>query len=213
MQLERAKIRASGCGGFLNPPTHPEHNFSVVSTRKDDFFMSLSSAAICGYIIMSVKEEAQAKLDAWVRPDLDSDEIQDWIHRVLGYFNDCYSPDGINRTVTDCLTRNGNPFEVGIHRHLGVLFILQYYPEYEPRGVDFINAYWGKKPEKVVPLDYDNVQEFEVGSKWVRNKIVYVVSSTTAMMVMYFDESDTKPNPTIHKDTKWAFGLINKEYK
>ena len=209
---DRAKIVNSGMGGFLNPPTHPEHNFSVSSTKRDDFHLSLSGAAKCDYIIDNVREAAQKLLDDWVAPDIDSDEIQDWIHQVLGYFRNCYSPDGIDRKVSDCKITAGNPFEIGIMRHLGVLHILNYYPEYQPRGIDFMNAYWGQKKEQYKEVEAE-IQEFEQGSKWKRDGNVHVVASTTNMMVIYYDESDKSLNPKLLKDTKLVFGLTHKEIK
>ncbi len=210
---EGAKIEHSGCGGFLNPPTHPEHDYSVVSTRRDQFILCLTSASTDEYITDSTRIAAKKLLDDWVAPDIDSDEVQDWIHQVLGYFNNCYSPDGQNRKVSDCKITAGNPFEIGIMRHLGVLLILKYYPEYQPRGVDFLNAYWGQKKEQYKEVKGEETQEFEQGSKWKRDGNVHVVANTTNMMVIYYDETDKSLNPKLLKDTKLVFGMTHKEIK
>ena len=210
MEKSRAKIKSGGHGGFLNPPTHPEHDYHVESTKKDDFSISLSSAVETDWIIDSVREKAKEMLDAWVRPDIDSDEVQDWIHQVLGYFENCYSPDGINRNAGNCKITHGNPFEIGIMRHLGVLFILQYYPEYEPKGLDFMNAYWGKKSNQVIEKPQEEMF-YEQGSKWKKEDNVHVIANTTTMMVIYYDEKDERPNPKLYKDTKLAFSLTHKK--
>ena len=151
MTKEDAVIKAGGQAGFLNPPTHPEHNFHVVSVRRDCFSIGLFSAAKADWIVDNVRERAKEMLDEWEanKPALKDDNVQDWIHQVLGYFNNCYSPDGINRNVSDCNIIKGSPFKIGVKKHLGVLLVKKYYPEYKPKAMDFLNAYWSKKPEKL----------------------------------------------------------------
>ena len=215
MTKDKAVIKSGGQGGFLNPPTHPEHNWHVSSVKRDDFSIALSSAVKAEYIVDNVRQRAKEMLDEWEqnKPALDSDIVQDWIHQVLGYFRNCYSKDGIDRKVNECLINKGNPFNIGIMRHLGVLYILQYYPEYEPKGIDFMNAYWGKKPEESdykEDLTYLEVT-YDAGTKWKRDDKVHVIASTTPMMVIYYDEKDESINPKLYKDTKLAFQLTHKE--
>lgn len=156
---ERGIISRSGMGGFLNPPTHPEHNYHVMidlkRKREDRGGMSLSAAVNTEWLDDKVKKEASNLLTNWVKPDINSPEIKDWIYNVLGYFRDCFSPDGINRSVSDniiWIPKNRKPFgdkwqhfKRNINWHLGVMMIRQYYPEYKPSISDFKNAYWGKK--------------------------------------------------------------------
>lgn len=143
------KIASGGCGGFLNPPTHPEHNRSVRNLyggERNYFLMSLSSAVTCEWLDKAAKAQAKAILDAWIAPPIDSAEIQDWIYHTLGYFKNCYTRDKANRNVnnkeTFYISKDEN---APLDHHLGVLHIQQYYPDYEPLDVHFNNAYWGTK--------------------------------------------------------------------
>lgn len=141
---EEGIIIYSGMGGFLKPPTHPEHTHSV---RENGGSMSLSVAVECEYLDDAVKNEAKKLLNEWQAPDINSPEIKEWIYEILGYFNHCYSKGGINRSVNDGMEIiEADPFKSKIiDRHLGVIMIREYYPKYTPTKEDFKNAYWGKK--------------------------------------------------------------------
>ena len=162
----QARLMKEGQGGFLNPPTHPEHNFHVQHKFKKDgeFYMSLTGAIESDWIEDSIRERAQDLLNEWEKDKLplDHEDIKDWIHQVLGYFRNCYSPDGEDRSVSNCKILDVNPFqlegkmkETAIKRHLGILMIREYYPKYEPKADDFLNAYWGKKSEEFTDLFED----------------------------------------------------------
>ena len=136
---EKGIIVNEGMGGFLNPPGHPEHYYSVefnLRRRKENRnACSLTYAAYeASFLDDSIRKKAKKILDDWktTRPSLSTPEIQDWIHQVLGYFKNCYSPDGVTRDASKCVIISGNPFEIGVNRHLGVMFIRQFYPEYKP---------------------------------------------------------------------------------
>jgi len=143
------RIVNSGMGGFLNPPEHPEHFYSVKQFGPDyfggAFSMSLSSAVECDWLLDSVKAKAKAVLDQWIKPELESEAVQDWICRCLGYFKNCYSKDGVGRNVNTDLIVSKEPLDV--NRHLGVMHIRKFYPEYIPSEKDFEGAYWGAKGE------------------------------------------------------------------
>jgi len=143
-------IKLDGCGGFLNPPTHPEHTHSVTGRN---FFMSLSSAVDAEWLEDIVRARAKRILDAWTPLPIEHEDVQNWIYRSLGYFNNCYSKDWINRNVnTHCeiikYKKGSLEFWKNMPRHLGVMHIREYYPQYQPKLSDFNNAYWGKKPTK-----------------------------------------------------------------
>lgn len=150
------KIAFGGMGGFLNPPTHPEHDYSVSSVYGDNFSMSLSAASESEWLNASTVIRAKAMLDEWQKPDINSQSVKEWIYQVLGYFENCFSPDGIDRNVSNSLTwipKNGKKwgdkwqnFKRDTNKHLGVMLIRKYYPEYKPSITDFKMAYWGKKP-------------------------------------------------------------------
>lgn len=151
----RGRIGDSGCGGFLNPPTHPEHTYCVetFSGGRIDGFMSLSHAVECEWLDDLTREQAKLLLIEWQRPDIDSPEVQDWIHHILGYFKGCYkgqesSPGkGDEWYATNLRIDNSIPPMLNIDLHAGVRLIREYYPSFAPTTLHFAQAYWGKKPE------------------------------------------------------------------
>jgi len=150
----KAKIdRSSGCGGFLNPPTHPEHTISVATydaRGRSDGCMSLTSAKDCDYIDPSVAAQAARILAEWERPSLESVEVREWIAQVLGYFANCYrNPDRSGHEqwyASHLLIARRDPIEHASD-HAGVYLIRHFYPEYVPTREDFAGAYWGTKPD------------------------------------------------------------------
>lgn len=155
MKISRSiygKIVASGMGGFLNPPTHPEHSFSVSSSYGDTFSMSLTAAAKTDWLNSATKAAARHLLKTWKAPAIESTEVQDWIAHVLGYFKSCYSgsdSDGnISWNASDLrILPDADPV-LNADIHAGVHLIRGYYPEFTPTAEDFARAYWGTKTEK-----------------------------------------------------------------
>lgn len=78
--------------GFLSPPTHPEHDYSVSSFRgaREVGGTSLSSAVNAEFLSEPIRRSAAGILSAWKAPAVDSPEVQGWILQVLGYFRHCY---------------------------------------------------------------------------------------------------------------------------
>lgn len=150
---ERGIIVNKGLGGFLNPPTHPEHDYSVEYDLKrrpeDRGSMSLSYAVEkADYLTDETRTAAKRKLDSWVRPALESEEIQDWIAQVLGYFKNCYCDHGSQSEDRWNVGKLHGPKENNdIDDHAGVNLIWKYYPEFVPLEKHLNSAYWGKKPE------------------------------------------------------------------
>lgn len=148
-----AKIGTSqGAGGFLNPPTHPEHTVCVLTRgarRSDPGFMSLSCAAECDYITPATRTKAQRILDEWQPLPVDHPEVQEWVLQVLGYFRNCYRGYGAEpecwhvRRLHMLGAKDPVP---SADDHAGVHFIRKFYPGYAPTDEDFKNAYWGTKP-------------------------------------------------------------------
>jgi hypothetical protein len=151
--MTTAKIdRTSGCGGFLSPPTHPEHTISVKTYDARGTgvgCMSLTTAKDCDYIPAQVAEHAAHILAEWERPSLESAEVRDWVARVLGYFANCYrNPDRSGHEqwhASHLLIVRRNPLD-HVDDHAGVHLIRHFYPEYVPTAEDFAGAYWGTKP-------------------------------------------------------------------
>lgn len=140
--------RTSGCEGFLNPPTHPEHTMSVRLESEDHFIiMSLSSAAGSDWLDAATRKAARDILAGWERPPIDRDDVRAWVAQVLGYFRSCYRGGGPEETawhVANLSVKQGvNPME-HIDNHAGVHFIRKYYPEFTPTREDFDRARWGQ---------------------------------------------------------------------
>jgi hypothetical protein len=152
MTTTKGRIVSGGCGGFLNPPPHPENFISVeidLNRKKEDRgVLSLSYAIECDWLDRQTRHAARYKLNTWRRnrPPLSDSTIQDWILNVLGYFRDTYIHPYGSRNVRDLFfSKELNPLS-NAHLHAGVAFIRDFYPEYVPTVEHFKQAYWGKKP-------------------------------------------------------------------
>jgi hypothetical protein len=150
---EKGRLVYEGMGGFLNPPTHPEHNWSVETDLRrrpeNRGRMSLSAAVESKWLEPAAKASAQRKLESWKRPALESVKVQDWIIQVLGYFRDCYyNPEHgaegwhAGKVMID---HERDPM-AWVDHHAGVRLIRKYYPEFVPEREHFKQAYWGTKP-------------------------------------------------------------------
>jgi hypothetical protein len=165
---ERGRIVPEGMGGFLNPPGHPEHEWSVrVGFGRDAGCMCLRSAVESEWLDAATRDAARAKLAAWVPLPMGSPEVVDWCRNVLGYFRSMYGdprvpePERWNVDKLCVVNReSGDAAEIPVldtdedhstifFEHAGVHFIRKFYPEYVGLVEDFANAYWGKKPEEV----------------------------------------------------------------
>jgi hypothetical protein len=147
-RLPHGTVVGGGMGGFLCPPTHPEHSQSV---KFPGGSCALSS------VIDSPDEWHPATvavvrtvLSSWKRPPIDSPEVQDWIRQVLGYFRNCYKGDGPEPECWHAdklrILKKGDDARPN-EEHAGVHLIRKYYPEYQINAYDFGCAYWGTKPQ------------------------------------------------------------------
>jgi len=150
---EKGRIVNTGAGGFLNPPGHPEHKYSIETDLRqrpeNRGSMSLSGAVDCEWLDAATRAAAKAKLDSWVPLPLDAPEVQDWIRQVIGYFWGCYRNTTLHEP--ECwfvdklyILKSGDAARPN-EEHAGVHLIRKYYPEYSPVAVHFSEAYWGKK--------------------------------------------------------------------
>jgi hypothetical protein len=155
MDKERGRIVNRGMGGFLNPPGHPEHDFSVeFDLRRNPDNRggcSLSSAIDSEWLHDSVRNVAKALLDAWqeVKLPIDNPSVREWIFNIMGYFKNCYrNPDMKGEEqwyVTNILIipeRNAVQYQ---DEHCGVRLIRSYYPDFNLTDYHIANAYWGSK--------------------------------------------------------------------
>lgn len=144
MSQIKFEIVREGMGGFLNPPNDAEHTFSLVAKRRgrEIAAYSLREALKANEVPEDVKERIRALLDEH-KPVF----TEEWEHSVYNYFRNCYSPDGINRNVSDCIVdpENRQPKE----HHLAYLFIKQFFPDYQPNEYLILNngdkGAWSRK--------------------------------------------------------------------
>lgn len=151
---EKCKIINQGMGGFLNPPGHPEHNYSVQTDlrRKPENrgSMALSYALKSSTVDSLTLARVMTLLSAWeaTKPPLTDPAVKDWIRQVLGYYKGCFNfqPEIETGWHAGSLTIDSNldPLE-NADFHAGVHLIRRYYSEYKPTAEDFANAYWGKQ--------------------------------------------------------------------
>jgi hypothetical protein len=139
-----SRIDNSGMGGFLNPPGHPEHNYSV---KYYDGSCCLSTAAReqGDWIELEVRQEAKKLLSDWESKNSHKKPDSTWVKKTLAYFKHCYFNPDINVNGWDALhlliDRNKDPMQ-HIDTHAGVHFIRKFYPKYKPKAKDFTGT-WG----------------------------------------------------------------------
>ncbi len=150
------RLFKQGMGNFLNPPTHPEHEWCVETDlrRKPENrgFISLSCAAKSDYICHAARVAAKAKLESWKPLPVADARVQVWIRQVLGYFANCYRAFNINldseqewhaSELVIYVTRDPLLY---LDEHAGVHFIRTFYPKFAPTEQHFAEACWGTKP-------------------------------------------------------------------
>ncbi len=152
---EKCKIINQGMGGFLNPPGHPEHNYSVQMDlrRKPENrgSMTLSYALKSPTVDSMTLARVMTLLSAWkaTKPPLTAPAVKDWIRQCLGYYAGCFNFQG-NEAGWHCqnltIDSDVDPLE-NAEFHAGVHRIREFYPDYTPCRLDFLRAYWGTKPE------------------------------------------------------------------
>jgi hypothetical protein len=140
---ERGRIRNSGMGGFLNPPGHPEHNYSVEVGRRNNphSIMSLTVATEANWLNDATRSNARGLLESWKPLPIGHPQVAAWIRNVLGYYRNCYRNPNLPEPQcwygSDVLIdRDRNPLETP-EDHCGVHFIRKYYPGYWPSRDDF----------------------------------------------------------------------------
>lgn len=147
---ERGVIRREGMGGFLNPPTHPEHTnsveFDLHRSRENRGGMSLSTAVECEWLDDATRAEAKRRLDEWAGSPIESPDVQAWIRQVLGYFKGCYRGEGAEPECWHAgnlrIIKSSEP-QPPVEEHAGVHLIRKYYPEFAPTPQHFAEAKWG----------------------------------------------------------------------
>lgn len=122
MKSQNYRIVNESMGSFLTPFGHASQRYSV---KNYDGQMSLDHALEDKDVPENLKEKIKKLLE-----DNPVEFTEDWEHSCYNYFRNCYSPDGINRNVSNCIidkTNNKPP-----KHHLAYLHIKSYFPDYEP---------------------------------------------------------------------------------
>lgn len=153
LNKEVGRIVKRGMGGFLCPPGHPEHDWSVeydLRRRPENRgSCGLSYARVSVWLDDAVKAAAKKLLDDWAanKLPLNDPAVVRWCREVLGYFAGCYAGDpalGDDKwnVAKLCIDRAVDPV---LHAdiHAGVHLIRKYYPEFAPSAEDFAQAKWG----------------------------------------------------------------------
>ncbi len=147
---ERGRIVASGMGGFLNPPGHPEHTHHVETELRrrpeNRGGMSLRSAVESTWLASETRNAARRMLESWNanRPPIDPE----WVRSVLGYFRGCYrNPEAGDKQwhASDMVIDAARDPMANASDHAGVNLIRGFYPDYQPTAEDFAQAQWGRK--------------------------------------------------------------------
>lgn len=159
-QSRKYRIARDGMGGFLSPPSHPEHFVHIQVCSKYAQFKNADCYSIGSllepdkandpYIPAGAITAAKRLMKEWEekKPGLDNPETQDWILQVLGYFRSCYIPASGSRNASDLeIVHESLEPVYPWNRHAGVALIRDYYPDYQPKPEDFKQAYWGSKPQ------------------------------------------------------------------
>jgi len=97
-----------GSGGFLCPPGHPAHAYSVEGYWGGVVKPVSGPDLIAGldYLLSSEDRDVPAHLKARARQIMDSAVLvpsEAWIQNVYGYFKNSYSPDGADRNVSHAI--------------------------------------------------------------------------------------------------------------
>jgi hypothetical protein len=121
-------------GSFMEPPGHISHRYSVTSygVYGGDSYGSVTNALDNEWTPEPVKEFLRGLMERENKPVCD--EL--WLRKTYLYFKHCFSPDGEDRNVSDCIIDSS-----GIGRadwHLGYMYVKARFPEHEPR-VDLIH--------------------------------------------------------------------------
>jgi len=154
-RTEKGQIVHPGMGGFLNPPTHPEHEWHVQTDLRrrphNRGGMSLSAATEATWLDAATRSAAKKMLKDWKPPAPNNPEIVDWRQQVLGYFRNMYrNPNAPKNEQWNAsvmiVDRDRDPI-ANADDHAGVHFIRKFYPDYVPTEADFGGAYWGSRPE------------------------------------------------------------------
>lgn len=101
--------------------------------------MSISCAAQDPHVALNVRIECNKLLSQYSnnRPTTDTDEVREWIIRVLRYFRNCYVADNGSRNISDLIIDSALDPVLNADRHAGVAYIRDHYPDFTPTAEMF----------------------------------------------------------------------------
>lgn len=154
MGTERGQLRKSGMGGFLNPPGHPEHEWSVeIDLRRrpeNRGSMSLTAATESEWLTPATRAAARRKLAEWQPLPLTDPAVRKWVASVMNYFRGCFK----NTSLSEEEAWNASKLVIDRTRpvddeHAGVRLIRKYYPDFKLTDVVVDEtAPWGRESGK-----------------------------------------------------------------
>jgi hypothetical protein len=138
------KHDGQGSGGFLCPPGHPNLSYSVEGYYGGRVKPVSGPDLIAGldYLIRDEYGDVPATVKAHAGQIMRDAELacsEKWLREVYGYFRNSYSPDGVNRNVSDAISsskvhcRCGAEFwnRRGLESHLSRLTTAETYDHFE----------------------------------------------------------------------------------
>jgi aryl-phospho-beta-D-glucosidase BglC (GH1 family) len=120
-----------GMGGFLNPPNHPEHTYSIQEFRggHECGSYSLGSAAESDWMPGAVRGTAKGVLKRWKIGEPD----ESWLASVYNYFRHCYRrEDGTEVTYGNFWGNAEQEQSENPLNHRAYQFVKQFYPDHQP---------------------------------------------------------------------------------
>lgn len=126
--------RDDGTGGFLCPPGHPAHTYSVIQgpVRNPRVVESVEAAINDPDVPGDIKSRVRSIMSRAVLI-----ESEHWLRMVYGYFRSMYVPESGSRNASDLIVDTSG--QLPAERSAAVAMIREFFPGHAPR-VDLIRA-------------------------------------------------------------------------
>lgn len=124
-----------GAGGFLCPPGHPAHEYSLEGYWNGKRKANADMYGSIEYVFDPQSGASDVVRDR-VRKIMDSATLvcsENWVRMVYGYFRNCYATEDGDRSASDCIIPKKGDAPLPDERHLGYLTVREYFPDHEPR--------------------------------------------------------------------------------
>lgn len=126
-------VSDGGTGGFLCPPGHPSHRYSIVEKSSDRWNAyvcgTYSLDSDCEWIPDGIRRRATQMLT-----EAKLVESPMWVANVYGYFRSMWSPDGRMWADTRELVLGKPDGEYPDEWHAGCVFVRKYFPDHAVRA-------------------------------------------------------------------------------